>query len=544
MMKKSSIIWMIISVALTLTSCGKFLEEDPKDKIDETEAYNTLSSLYLNAVASLYNNVGGNSDSQGLQGTGRGVYDLNTFTTDEAIMPTRGADWYDGGFWQGLFLHKWGVDNDAIQATWEYLYKVVGLSNKYIDKIKTFQQTHSDSELPAYLAEVRAMRAMYYYYLMDLFGRVPLVTSPNITISDVKQSERSEVFKFVVSELQACAPLLSPERSNQSGSYYGRMTQGVAYFLLAKLALNSEVYTDNDWTDASKPDGKNIYFNIDNTNMNAWQTTVYYVDKLTALGYQLEPNFDTNFAVFNESSKENIFTIPMNKTLYTNQMQYLFRSRHYNHGKAYGLGGENGSSATIEALQTFGYDTPTVDPRFEKSYYAGIVYDLKGNVVKLDDGTTTLEYLPWKVSLDVSGTSYEKTAGARMRKYAIDDTATKDGKLMENDIVLFRYADALLMKCEAKVRNGESGDEELNAVRSRVGASERTATLDNILAERQLELAWEGWRRQDLIRFGKFTRAYSSRPQLANEANGYTTVFPIPGKIKSMNTQLVQNPGY
>src|SRR5574344_1440619 len=242
MMKKSSIIWIIISVALSLTSCGKFLEEDPKDKIDETEAYNTLSSLYLNAVASLYNDVGGNSDSQGLQGTGRGVYDLNTFTTDEAIMPTRGADWYGGGFWQRLFLHKCGIDNDAIQATCEYLYKVVGLSNKYIDKIKAFQQTHSDSELPAYLAEVRAMRAMYYYYLMDLFGRVPLVTSPNITISDVKQSERSEVFKFVVSELQACAPLLSQERSNQSGSYYGRMTQGVAYFLLAKLALNSEVY--------------------------------------------------------------------------------------------------------------------------------------------------------------------------------------------------------------------------------------------------------------------------------------------------------------
>ena len=73
---------------------------------------------------------------------------------------------------------------------------------------------------------------------------------------------------------------------------------------------------------------------------------------------------------------------------------------------------------------------------------------------------------------------------------------------MENDIVLFRYADALLMKSEAKVRNGESGDTELNEVRRRVNASSRTATLENILAERQLELAWEGWRRQDLIRFG------------------------------------------
>lgn len=69
--------------------------------------------------------MGGYVDSQGLQGTGRGIYDLNTFTTDEAIMPTRGGDWYDGGFWQGLYLHRWGVNNEAIYATWEYLYRTV-----------------------------------------------------------------------------------------------------------------------------------------------------------------------------------------------------------------------------------------------------------------------------------------------------------------------------------------------------------------------------------------------------------------------------------
>ena len=115
---------------------------------------------------------------------------------------------------------------------------------------------------------------------------------------------------------------------------------------------------------------------------------------------------------------------------------------------------------------------------------------------------------------------------------------------MENDIVLFRYADVLLMKSEAKVRDGRNGDEELNQVRTRVGAPERTATLDNILAERQLELAWEGWRRQDLIRFGQFTRSYNSRPQLPNEESGYTIVFPIPEKIRQMNPEWEQHPGY
>ena len=131
-----------------------------------------------------------------------------------------------------------------------------------------------------------------------------------------------------------------------------------------------------------------------------------------------------------------------------------------------------------------------------------------------------------------------------MKKYEVDSHGTKDGKLSDNDIVLFRYADALLMKSEAKVRNGENGDSELNEVRRRAGMPERKATLENILAERQLELAWEGWRRQDLVRFGRFTRTYSSRPQLPQEENGYTTVFPIPDNVLTLNKQLTQNPGY
>jgi len=543
-MKRQYIYVFSCAVLIMLSAaCNKFLEETPRDKLPEEEAYKTLSDVYLNAVASLYTYIGGYSDSQGLQGTGRGVYDLNTFTTDEAIMPTRGGDWYDGGFWQGLFLHKWGTDNDAIQATWEYLYKVVNLCNKSLEEIDRFAETHLDAELPAYRAEVRAIRAMYYYYLMDLFGRVPLVLSSSTQMKDIIQKERKEVFDFVVKELQAAAPILAATRSNQPGDYYGRLTRPVIYFLLAKLTLNAEIYTDNNWTDGIRQDGKSIYFEVDGKQLNAWQATAAYCDMITAVGYQLEPQYERNFAVFNESSNENIFTIPMNKTMYTNQMQYLFRSRHYNHGKAYGLGGENGSSATIEALNTFGYGTNEVDSRFDKCYFAGIVYDLKGNVVKLDNGTV-LEYFPWKVLLDVSNTIYEKTAGARMKKYEVDVTATKDGKLMENDIVLFRYADVLLMKSEAKVRNGENGDTELNAVRGRVGAPARKATLENLLAERQLELAWEGWRRQDLIRFGQFTRAYSSRPQLSNEQNGYTTVFPIPEKIIGMNPLLIQNAGY
>ena len=541
-MKKFVLLFCIL-YSFAFLSCSKFLEENPRDQISEEDAYDSATAVYLNTVATLYNYVGGYSDSQGLQGTYRGIYDLNTFTTDEAILPTRGGDWYDGGFWQGLFLHKWGVSSDAIRATWEYLYKVIVLSNKSLERLDEFYKQTGNKYILPYMAEVRAFRAMYYYYLVDLFGRVPLVLSSSTPMKEVKQSTRQEVFEFVVKELQETTPLLSSERSNQFGDYYGRMTRPVAYFLLAKLVLNAEVYTNNNWTSGSRPDGRNLFFEVGGQRLNAWQTVMAYCDSITASGYRLTPTYEENFSVFNETSVENIFTVPMDKNFYTNQMQYLFRSRHYNHAKAYGLSGENGSSATQEVLRTFGYDTEEVDARFSKCYFAGVVLDLNGDTVRLDTGEV-LEYLPWLVDVDITGKPYEKVAGARMKKYAIDKTATKDGKLSDNDIVLFRYADVLLMKSEAKVRNGENGDAELNQVRSRVGMADRQATLENLLAERQMEFAWEGWRRQDLVRFGLFTRAYSSRPQLPDESSGYTTVFPIPENILLLNGDLTQNPGY
>lgn len=529
---------------LSWTSCSSYLEENPKDRLDEETAYSTLSDVQKNGVFSLYNYVGGYVDSQGLQGTGRGIYDLNTFTTDEAIMPTRGGDWYDGGFWQGLYLHRWGVNNEAIYATWEYLYRTVILCNGSLERIQDFAEKHLGENVADCVAEVRALRAMFYYYIMDLFGSVPLIEKSDPAVEDIVQEKRSKVFNFIVKELTESSSLLCKERSNQPGVYYGRMTQPVVWFLLAKLALNAEVYTDDDWTDGSRPDGKSIFFEVEGQRLNAWQTVNYYCEKITAAGYTLEKDYTANFAVFNESSEENIFVIPMSKTLYTNQFIYLFRSRHYNHAKAYGLSGENGSSATKEVLETFGYDTPQVDARFDYCYFAGPVKDLEGNQILLDDGVTPLVYEPWNVSLDVSGKPYEKTAGARMKKYEVDKTGLKDGKLLDNDIVLFRYADVLLMQSEAKVRNGEDGDAELNLVRSRVGMAPRTATLENLLDERMMELAWEGWRRQDMIRFGVFTRSYSCRPQLPGEENGYTTVFPIPEKVIDMNPQLHQHKGY
>ena len=110
--------------------------------------------------------------------------------------------------------------------------------------------------------------------------------------------------------------------------------------------------------------------------------------------------------------------------------------------------------------------------------------------------------------------------------------------------MLFRYADVLLMKAEAEVRSGRSGDTELNLVRARVGLPPTTATLESILHERFVELAWEGWRRNDMVRFGIFSQPYTDRPQREGEESGFTTVFPIPADLLVMHPSWTQNPGY
>lgn len=532
--------YIILCIAmLVLTSC---LDENPEGQLSESDALNSADNIYVNAVATLYNYIGGDEDSEGLQGTYRGVYDYNTFTTDEALLPIRGGDWYDGGFWQNLYLHQWTSTDLPLYNTWTYLYKVVALCNSSLANINEYSSLLTNTQKEEYTAEVRAIRAMFYYYLMDMFGRVPINTNENATVDDIKQSERSEVFNFVFSELQAVAPVLTNDMSQTPGTYYGRITLPVAYFLLAKLALNAEIYTDDDWTDGQRPDGANISLTVDGQTMNAWEATKFFCQKIADAGYELEENYADNFIVNNEYSSENIFVIPMDKTLYTQVFKNLFRSRHYNHGSAIGMDAENGSCATLSTLETYKYGTAEVDNRYAINFYSDTLY-VDGAIVRLDNGDP-LVYMPLEIQLNLTGSAYEKTAGARMSKYEIDRTAYNDGLLQNNDIVLFRYSDVLLMISEAKVRNGEDGSAELNQVRSRVGMPNREATLDNLLDERLLELMWEGWRRQDLIRFGQFTSAYDLRPQLSDEGNGYTTVFPIPSRTLDLNANLKQNPGY
>ena len=551
-MKRYRFLFLLLA-ALSMTSC---LDEHPKDQLDEDAIYGSASDIYINAVASLYNYIGGANESEGIQGTCRGIYDYNTLTTDEAMIPIRGGDWYDGGLWNAMYQHRWTADDQSLYDTWKYIYKVIVLANKSLDIISSKSGLLSAAQQQEYRAEVRAIRAMFYYYAMDMFGRVPLVLSTDeqrYSSQFQGQTDRSSVFHFVFQELQQVLPSLPDQHSNKEGNYYGRITQPVVNFLLAKLALNAEIYMYDDWTQgyACRPKGSDIHFSVPaadasshggDKELNAWETCIYYCDKLAEEGYVLESDDSFNFSTHNETSKENIFTIPMDKNIYTNQFHYLFRSYHYTHGGVLGWGSENGTCATISTMKANHYGEADEDARCKMNFVAGEV-KVDGHELLMDNGKP-LEYQPFEVAQNLTNSKFVKTAGARMAKYEVDRTSYMDGKLQSNDIVLFRYADALLMKAEAKVRNGENGDEELNRIRARVGMPYRKATLDNILEERLLELVWEGWRRQDLIRFGKFTGAYDLRTPLQGESSGYTTVFPIPQKCIDLNSELVQNKGY
>ena len=541
-MKTKNIITVFTALLMFFTSCT--LKEEPHDQILPEDAYNTPEELFQNTIATLYSYIGGNSDGQGLQGTERGVYDLITFSSDEALIPTRGGDWYDGGIWQDMYRHSWGAGHELIKNSWLYLYKVITLCNYSLEIIDEFSDLLDPTTAIQYTSEVRALRAIYYWYLLDLFGRVPVITSFDISLADVQQSERSEVFKFVLEELLESYKNLPAVNCVRHNDYYARITQPVAIFVLAKLMLNSEIYNDDNWTDDNYTTGNELKFTIDGIEMNSWEATLYFCEMMEIFDYMLEPEYRTNFTVRNEVSRENIWIIAMDKDLYPNEQHNMYRSYHYRHAAAYGFSGENGTCATKKLLETYDYGTESQDTRLYENLWVDEVYDLNNEPVT-DRSGNILVYYPLEIKLDLSGSPYVETAGARIKKYEIDKNAKSDGKLMDNDIVLFRYADVLLMRAEALMRLGwiEEGQNFFNLVRHRANMPDRTLNEKNLLDERMMELCWEGWRRQDLIRFRQYRSLYEGSDAV-DESDGHTTVFPIPNDIIILNNKLKQNLGY
>lgn len=572
---KQYIIGSMLLSSILLASCS--LEETPRSKFSEQEAFSTPKLTYVNTVANVYSSIG-----NGLYGSdGGSVHTFQEFSSDASMIPGRQGDWLDGGAWQNIFLHNFESSVSKYNDVWNNLYRVIGLANSSIDRLNKYLGEHP--EYADYVYELRALRAIYYYYVMDLFGQVPLVVSSEVNANEVAQSNRSDVFKFVTSELAECIPHLSGQKSQNEGEYYGRITKAVAYMCMAKCAINAPVYTIDDTTPTSysafvgtdksgkataseeqgktvSEMGKNINITLDGETRNAWETAVYCADQIASLGYRLQPSYADNFIVANQNSVENIWTRPNDCVNYKIEDYNIVRTLHYNHGGAIGYQGWNGACSSKQQMLVYGYGTANPDPRLKLNFYTDKDY-MEETGKAVEDGATDkpLEYMPLAVKVDftaVDDPHAMKCAGARMKKYEFDKSTTQQYSF-NNDLVIWRYADALLLKAEAEYRMGNKAEALtiVNEVRGRVAATPRTElTLNDILDERMLELAWEGVRRPDQIRFCTFTEPTADRfkgvthnasaGDYNDDTQGYTMVYPIPYAVLNLNKKLKQNPGY
>lgn len=572
---KQYIIGSMLLSSVLLAGCS--LDENPRSKFSEEEAFSTPKLVYVNTVANVYSSIG-----NGLYGSdGGSVHTFQEFSSDASMIPGRQGDWVDGGAWQNIFLHNFESSVSKYNDVWNNLYRVIGLANSSIDRLNKYLDEHP--EYAEYVYELRALRAVYYYYVMDLFGQVPLVVSSQVSANEVAQSNRSDVFKFVTSELAECIPHLSDSKSQNEGEYYGRITKAVAYMCMAKCAINSPVYTIDDTTPTSysafvgtdksgkataseeqgktvSEMGKNINITLDGKTRNAWETAAYCADQIASLGYRLQPSYADNFIVANQNSVENIWTRPNDCVNYKIEDYNIVRTLHYNHGGAIGYQGWNGACSSKQQMLVYGYGTANPDPRLKLNFYTDKDY-MEETGKAVEDGATDkpLEYMPLAVKVDFTAADDPhamKCSGARMKKYEFDKSTTQQYSF-NNDLVIWRYADALLLKAEAEYRMGNKAEALtiVNEVRGRVAATPRTElTLNDILDERMLELAWEGVRRQDQIRFCTFTEPTADRfkgvthnasaGDYNDDTQGYTMVFPIPYAVLNLNKKLGQNPGY
>jgi hypothetical protein len=351
---------------------------------------------------------------------------------------------------------------------------------------------------------------------MDLYGSVPIITE-DTPPGNPPQNTRVEVFTFVEKDIKEALPDL---RDGKGGAFYARFTKGAANALLAKLYLNAEVYTGTPrWADA----------------ITAADAVIN-----SPVGYGLNPDYFANFAVNNAGNSstynENLFVIAYDKNLATG-MDMQMRTLHYAQGVVFGLSVNpwNGFATRAEF-----YNSYADNDRRKAMWLAGEQRDNSGNVIRYTDAVDNVNK-PLVFTPEISSLERAlQNEGVRNVKYEVQ--RNNSNRYQDNDYVVIRFADVLLMKAEALLRTGDaSGLPLVNQVRARAGLPAFDAlTLDNLLAERGRELAWEMWRRNDLIRFGRFEDPW----QFKTNSQPFRRLFPIPAQQLSNNPNLKQNPGY
>ncbi len=501
----------LLATVLLLSGCTN-LDEAVLDGIEFTGAntsYATSNSNPSDLLTAAYTAMRGPYQDQAR------LFCLDEMTTDAALGPTRGGDWDDNGVWRQLHTQTYGPDHGFNKDTWNDLFSAINQANFVLGASPNPQQE----------AEARFLRALHYYHVIDLWGSAPyreIGSDPNAAAPVYTRSEATD---WVISELEAIMGTLPSTTDAKVAN------KNVAHWLLAKLYLNKAVFKSDN------PAGPYTFDSGDMTQV------VSHVDAIS--GVSLASDYWDNFIPLNtETSPELIFVSANTGGSASGNIRSRWHmGNHYNQTPS----GWNGFTTLAEYYDKF-------DPNDERilkwipeittfnGYNVGFQIGQQygpggpGVGVALTDRPGAPLIFTRELSLITSGTTLE-TAGIRGVKYVPDNVS---GDNADNDFVIARYADALLMKAEALARTGDMGSAQTIVQQLSDESTTTINSVDNIIDVRARELWWEGWRRNDRVRFEQFLspeglKEYQSDPKYV--------LMPIPADAL-VNPNITQNLGY
>lgn len=524
-MKKKLINLSVFFTVIAFTSCLKDLNQVPFIE-DSSETIYRDPSNYEAVLAKLYAGLGttgqagpaGKPDivvpDEGFSEYTRQYWKLQELSTDEAVV-----GWGDNGI-RDLHEMKWSTSNQFVTNFYNRLFFQISSCNDFLRETTSERLRERGIEqavssfIKTYRAEARFLRALSYFHALDMYGNVPFVTENDaVGAFQPKQVTRKDLATYIESELKAIEPDLLPAKS---GIY--RANQAACWALLARFYLNHNIYT----------------------GQSKYNEAIEYSAKVIKAGYTLQNNYSTLFMADNHISNEIIFSVAYDglKTQTWGGTTFLVNAS---------IGGKRMNPADYGTAEKWGglRTTKSLVNRFTSD-------DIQGKGDKRAIFYTNGQ----KIEID---TITEFTNGYAVTKFV---NKTSDGKAgshpkhSDTDFPIFRLAEAYLIYAEATLRGG-NGDIDLafnyiDALRKRANAlsiKKAELTLDFLLEERSRELYWEGHRRTDLIRYGKFTSASFLWPWKGGAKDGvgveeYLTLYPIPADDMAANGNLKQNFGY
>lgn len=563
-----NIIKLVLSAVLTLPvalSCDSWLDEKNYGNPTTEDMMSSEDNVVL-LVGQAYADVKWLHDHWGYWG-------VASLTSDECLCPVRmpGEHWSDGGYWRNLNTHNWDPMANAFKNIWNTTISGAVLCNKLLATLADNKAVMTESVYNQYVGELETLRSYYYYMLFDCFGRIPYLEEFVDRAEPLMAPET--VWSKLVTCLEKNAPNLPVVNDANIAANYGRVTQGFAYTLLARLYLNAESF-------GCTPSNISLPASIKISSANDFYTNaVRCCDNVINSGaYKIEPDFFANFKIDNSASKENIFVIVENGNgdfdarsngSMSNKLRVMILTLHYSQQATYNMVEKpwNGFCARPSFIDRYagadvrgpGNEGKGTNNEKQWGWFVGPIYSADGTTLLKDENGEPA--IIRKEIESLGGALWGD--GARMFKYEVDKD--KKYQFCENDFVLFRYADVLWMKEEAILRGGAGtsgvNTEDFKTMLMRTfayspdgeaafkAAYPNFLTLDGILDERGREFAWENIRRRDLIRFGKFNDpSYVEYVTRTDECRKW---FPIPYSVleksvrdDSGNPIWTQNPGY